>query len=429
MAARVQDLLTQHKDKLPLIDLLLNFLLLTPVVVLHYHATCQVLDYILVGTFPRFGPYFLFVTGISITFTFAYYQRKIPEYVSQYLPQEGENSEVFLAIASRAYTFALTFVTLSHMKAVTDLFLQSTGGSLGGSIKATVTSIIVLWGMRGSRNLLAPPVSLGLDTSDDGYNEFSTAFMVDPGESYESAADTLATIGIAYTMIHLHWAGLTSLMDNILFPNHFWLSVFASLVLGYAVCAAVIYYQYKARDMSRELERQGGLWHKLAFEDIYIFVASFGVINVWRGIWMFYDALTLTFPVFVIGTDVTCFLGLLVSFLTLLVGQLTNSLPYKGYDVDGAQKDGEGCLWNTNYLIDLINDLEAKEEAKNKLKDSSEDSYEKDDMNQNSKPSDIPPASDVCSTSETDASVSSSKDSHNGVTRRNVSRSSSTKST
>ena len=176
MAFHIQNLLNSHRDRIPLADLLLNFFLLTPLVVLHYHATCQVLDYILVSTFPRFGPCLLFVAGISLVFTFAYYQRRIPKYVAEYLPDDGENKELFRAIAFRLYTFALTFVTLAHMKAVTDLFLQSSGGSLEGAMRAATTSIIVLWGMRGSRNILGPPLSLGLDQSDEDYHVFSTAF-------------------------------------------------------------------------------------------------------------------------------------------------------------------------------------------------------------------------------------------------------------
>ena len=204
----------------------------------------------------------------------------------------------------------------------------------------------------------------------------------------ENAADVIATVGVGYTMNHLHWAGVTTVLDNILFPDHFWFSVLASLILGYGICFLSLVFQHHAKEVSRQLEREA-LWKKLIFEDAYIFLGGFGVITTWRGIWMTFDAFTWAFPVFVIGTDVTCFVGFLFSFVTLMTGQLVSTLPYKGFDKDGDTKEGDGCLWSTDYLITLIQDLDRKEkqakekEEAEKSKAISNDITKSDEVNQN----------------------------------------------
>jgi len=377
-AQRIQELLETHRDRLPLVDLLLNFFVLTPLIVLHYHATCQVLDYILCSTFPRFGPCLLFVAGIAGVFAFAYYQKRIPIYIEKqltiyvkpYMPDDAETPRLLHMAAARIYTLALTFITLAHMKAVTDLFLMETEGSMGGSIRAAVTSIVILWAMRGSRNILSAPLSIGLDKDDNDaeYHVFPTAFQVEPSESTESAADAIATIGIAYSMNHLHWAGVTTLLDNILFPNYFWLSVLSSLAIGYGLCFAVILYQHEARKISIDLEKNEARWLRLAFEDAFIFLSGFAVITTWRGLWMTIDAMTFSFPVYMAGLDITCFVGWSMSFGILMVGRLTNSLPYKGYDRDGDQLDGLGCICATDWLIDIIKDLDKQAQKEESTK-------------------------------------------------------------
>lgn len=362
----LHEVLSVRKNHFPLTDVLVNLFLFTPLAVLHYHATCLVYDILLCYHFPTFGPCLLFVGGIALIFTFAYYQARIPKMLQKYIPCDDPNCDAaenelnrkfYIALFSRTYTFLITFISLGHMKAVTDLFLQASEGSLPSSMKAIVTSTIILISMRAVKNLLGPPLTLTIDNfQEEDFHEFATAFNTAPSETPENAVDVIATIGIVYSMIHLHWAGVTSLLDNILYPNDYFMSAISSIIIGYIICLISLSFQFQAKRLSAALEREKH-WKKLAFEDAYILFGSFGVITAWRGIWMTFDSLSFHYPIHLGGFDSTAAISFLLSYLILSMAKLTQTLPYKGFDKDGIHKEGEGCVYNTDYFLTLVEEI------------------------------------------------------------------------
>ena len=153
--------------RLTFLDVLINFLLLTPLTVLHYHATCRLLAALFLGVLPRIGAWLLLLTGTGIEFALHFWQRPLaaraprPEVYSK-----GDNNLPYV-LASKAYNLVLGLGNVCHMLAVCTLVEQYVGTSVEGGVRTTVTAVVVLWALRCGRNVVAPPLYVGIDADDD----------------------------------------------------------------------------------------------------------------------------------------------------------------------------------------------------------------------------------------------------------------------
>ena len=59
------------------LDLLVNFCVFTPLVILHAQATNSMLDYLFMDRFPRFGAWSLLLLGISVEFVLCFTQKRL----------------------------------------------------------------------------------------------------------------------------------------------------------------------------------------------------------------------------------------------------------------------------------------------------------------------------------------------------------------
>jgi len=343
----------EARKKMASVDIALNFCLFTPLIVLHYQCTAVILDTLFLSWVPWLGAIFLFLIGVTGQFLLTYYQRRIPGLI----PESMKRDRMCLLVIARLYTLLLVTLNICHITAVDFFFTNITGGVWVSTIKACTSASLVLWSLKAGRNTVCAPLYLSIDYDSDvdNFHEFSTVFRVQPNESQDSLMDSLLTIVVVFSFIHLHWAAVTGVQDILFIPSLPFISMLISLAFGLSGCALLIYFQHPAREASKEYEKENDV-KRIAFEDLFQLAASVAVITYWRGVTLTFDFFMGIFPLYWRGFDVTALVGWMMSYLMLILVHLTNSLPFKGCDLDGDQTDGKGCLFATAYFLDLLAD-------------------------------------------------------------------------
>lgn len=70
-----------------------------------------------------------------------------------------------------------------------------------------------------------------------------------------------------------------------IFPSSLTESLIISVVIGFGVVVLIFLLQNAAAYISAQLEKHTWSVLKILFEDCYFYVAAFGAVNIWRGIW------------------------------------------------------------------------------------------------------------------------------------------------
>ena len=156
------------------------------------------------------------------------------------------------------------------------------------------------------------------------------------------------------SFVHLHWAGLWTVLDAAIFPGTFWLSMLISLLLGSAICILFLLLQQPAMEISRNLEREQKEVHRIAFENVFVIAANVGVVSLWRGLWMAYDFMEDYFPIYCRSWDVTPLAASVLSFLLLALAHCSSCVLFKGCEVDGELKGGQGVRFTTAYFTEIL---------------------------------------------------------------------------
>ena len=130
----------------------------------------------------------------------------------------------------------------------------------------------------------------------------------------------------------------------------------------------------QARLVSKVFEKESEM-KQIAFENFCYLVAGFAVISAWRGIWMWFDLLATKFPIYIFHKDVTPLVGCLTSYILIVMAKLSNSLPYKGCEIDGELKNGEGLIVCTDYFIDFITNMKKQQQDENQKEESNDKRY------------------------------------------------------
>ncbi|XP_077867551.1 uncharacterized protein LOC144356736 [Saccoglossus kowalevskii] len=152
-------------------------------------------------------------------------------------------------------------------------------------------------------------------------------------------------------------------MDNILFPDNLKYSTWASVILGY-VCMFIIYIlQFLAANLSNKIRDKTHWILQLIFEDAFIYIAGFSVVNIWRGVWYVYD-----YYILPNNLSFSCWITVVFGVFTLFAIQAGRSLGSIECLVDGIPSDGSGLYFY--HYFNVLNapldrpDVVTKDEVK-----------------------------------------------------------------
>nr|XP_006815341.1 PREDICTED: uncharacterized protein LOC102803961 [Saccoglossus kowalevskii] len=139
-------------------------------------------------------------------------------------------------------------------------------------------------------------------------------------------------------------------MDNILLPENFTYSTWASVVLGYAVLIIIYALQFPAMNLSKKIREKTHWLLQLTFEGAFVYIAGISVISIWRGIWYVYD-------IYILPEDLadSCWITVTVGAVILYVILAGRSLGAIECLVDGIPSDGSGL-----YFLHYLNVLNAQ---------------------------------------------------------------------
>ena len=148
------------ETKFSLIDLLINWFIFTPLVLVFWYGTYVLQDVLIFDNLKSrlLATVIILFFGISVEFAATFWQDKIAEY-SKHL------SNVHLICFSRGYNYLLAVANISHYRGVQEIFDAWFGvGNFSASVQTAVTSIVLLWSLRASRNITAIPFCISLDS-------------------------------------------------------------------------------------------------------------------------------------------------------------------------------------------------------------------------------------------------------------------------
>ena len=148
------------RTRFHVLDTLLCSLLFAPFVVLFWHGSFGVLDDVILRERPIAGPWLIIVAGIVVQTIASCLQVAITDVVAQ---QDADTQRISTAI----FNFILGFAQILQFRGLNDVYEQYVGVGVYDAISATVTSCIILLGLRLCSQTVDIPFVLGLDTNRD----------------------------------------------------------------------------------------------------------------------------------------------------------------------------------------------------------------------------------------------------------------------
>ena len=183
-------------------------------------------------------------------------------------------------------------------------------------------------------------------------------------------ADNAVTVMVVTSLCFLHWLGVWTYFDRVIFPENLVMTVVASWIIGYAIVGASFMLEPLAIKISRALDSRNKSI-KTVFEDCFLLMSNVGVILIWRGHWVFFESLMYYFPIYHNGLDISAFYGLFSAFMMMCLLNTSSSLILKGCDFDGELTNGQGVSFGVDYFavffkeeIELEEQLEATEKRR-----------------------------------------------------------------
>ena len=165
------------KKKFYLIDLLLSTFFFTPLVVLFWHGTFGVLDFLLLKQNPYFGPWLILTIGIIIQVSVCGFQCEIKSMVAS-----RSQKRLYLVL----YNFIMATAQILQFRGLNDIYDYFMGPGVYDAITATCTAIVILFGTRLMSQVTDMPLAVTLDTeltSDTGF-QLDTYYNTEVGTEY-----------------------------------------------------------------------------------------------------------------------------------------------------------------------------------------------------------------------------------------------------
>lgn len=151
----------KSRTRYRVIDTIINFGVFAPLTILFWFGSWGVIDRLYMDNLPRgVGAVVVILVGGGIEFLVSYFQR----YLASYAPADVEISHKYWLALTRFYNFMLGFANIMHYRGIMELWDMYIGLDMQGSLQATTTSTLLLWGLRCGRNILGPPLCCSVDT-------------------------------------------------------------------------------------------------------------------------------------------------------------------------------------------------------------------------------------------------------------------------
>ena len=158
-----------------IIDHILNWFLITPLVVCFWTGSYLLQDLLLFNLFNSkfIGTVFVLLFGISVEFIIIYYQNEIHEFAKRL-------SSFQFVVFTRAYNYTVASANIAHYRGVQEIYdALCTADNYEYAVQTTVTAVILLWGIRASRNITGAPFDLSLDTNHNDWFKSSTLYATE----------------------------------------------------------------------------------------------------------------------------------------------------------------------------------------------------------------------------------------------------------
>jgi hypothetical protein len=178
--------------------------------------------------------------------------------------------------------------------------------------------------------------------------------------------DSVFSVTVIGTLVIFEWRGIWVLLDLLLFPEHPSMNITICIVFGYGICFIVDTLQNRTVALSAHLDSKKLWLLRLAFEDVYLFMAKLGVIALWHGLWVFCESVVTDRegPNELVRVWIPITIGYLVPTLLLHA----NSIFVLEVVLDGGLADGIGCRVRVtmleNYLKVILRERESLRSAK-----------------------------------------------------------------
>ncbi|XP_070578013.1 uncharacterized protein [Ptychodera flava] len=316
-------------------ELVITLGLITPCTLAYWRGVWNLLDLYLLPNDPNISGIISILTGLGLIFAFGLMQ----SWNKRWFPFGTVRWHVF----SRLYNFLLAFAVLNHWRGLWLLLDFYTTTALKSTLSTLVIGIIFLLLLRGIKNIPLQPSVVYRDNEETVF-DFSTRFIVNSSEESDKVKilfilDVIVTYFVIHSLVLCFWRGLWATLNSVFLPHDWEISTYASLAIGYGIYFLCYLLQCPARIVSRTLANISFPLHVL-FEDAYMLIVGFAVVNVWRGLWNVCNLHILS-DNFIISNVITATVGTVVLYL-ILAGRCLGAVACV---VDGDPSDGSGIAF------------------------------------------------------------------------------------
>ncbi|XP_077977746.1 uncharacterized protein LOC144433312 [Glandiceps talaboti] len=229
-----------------------------------------------------------------------------------------------------------------------------------------VLASVILWLARGSKNCAPSPASCFTDHVTDVF-QYSNIYGVRPTKKLLYFLDTVYSYVVVQSLVIVYWRGMWGLIDNVIRPDNLEKSAYTSLVIGYPIIIMTHIIQYPCAIISRKAKRFSRVV-QIIVEDMFWYLCSFGVLNIWRGLWYICDLY-----IYPENLAISYLKTSLVGFVTLYLLQSARNLGGAAVSVDGIPDDGSGVL--LGHYFKRLNSIWTFEEKENLSADNVNDQH------------------------------------------------------
>ncbi|XP_055354821.1 uncharacterized protein LOC129600361 [Paramacrobiotus metropolitanus] len=324
--------------------------ILAPLVVLYWRGSFQLLDYYVYPRYPH--PYYPVVpdsTGLkisgAITLVIGICGTIVANVLQTILHQRIHEKRrgVLQLFLKRIYTYTFGWIIVCHWRGVFRVWDGFTGTDVFSGIYCFSSGVILLILLKSFRNVVAPPL-VTVSDFDKNYFFIKTRFRRKPwGAAY--FLDTIFSIVVPGSLVAFVWRGQWSILDHVFKRDSMVESFVISAALGFGIVVMLFALQDQAGKVSAAMERRGWTWAKIAFEDLFFYIAALGAVNIWRSIWGLCDELLLKGQ-WALSNWVCHIVG---GFGTMLLLH-GNSVLVRDVQIDGEYPNGEGCRFFSKSL-------------------------------------------------------------------------------